>query len=105
VYFWGSQKADHVTQIDIEGAMANMPSLHEPPKDVLLEQARKLVEDQDQISASFLQRKLQVGYPRAARLKELLDNERQAEEREGPPEPPESEHGGEIDGNSGGNIT
>ena len=86
VYFWGSQKAEQVTQINIEATMANMPGLHEPPKDALLEQARKLVEDQDQISASFLQRKLQVGYPRAARLKELLDNERMAEESEGPPE-------------------
>ncbi|HXY74521.1 MAG TPA: FtsK/SpoIIIE domain-containing protein, partial [Dehalococcoidales bacterium] len=105
VYFWGSQKAEHLSQIDIEAAMANMPSIHEPPKDALLDQARKLVEDQDQISASFLQRKLQVGYPRAARLKELLDNERQAEEREGPPEQTadEPDEAGEKPGDDSGN--
>lgn len=77
VFFWGSQKAEEPTQIKIE-AVATTPAsgVHGPPKDALMESARKLTESQEQISASFLQRKLQIGYPRAARLKELLDDER-----------------------------
>ncbi len=93
VYFWGSQKAEMVTEIKIEPVTgAAIPGSHIPPKDVLMEQARKLVENQEQISASFLQRKLQIGYPRAARLKELLDEERtRQQEKPTPPEPPEEE--------------
>jgi S-DNA-T family DNA segregation ATPase FtsK/SpoIIIE len=93
VYFWGSQKAENVTEIKIEPiAGASIPGVHAPPKDPLMEQARKLVQDQTQISASFLQRKLQIGYPRAARLKELLDEERtQQQVKPPPPEPPDSE--------------
>ena len=53
-----------------------------------MEQARNLVKDQGQISSSFLQRKLQIGYPRAARLKELLDEERAGQSVKPPPEGP-----------------
>jgi S-DNA-T family DNA segregation ATPase FtsK/SpoIIIE len=88
VYFWGSQKAEELTQFKIEVAPGAAPAGREPPKDALMEPARKLVENQDQISASFLQRKLQIGYPRAARLKELLDEERAREQKEGPPPVP-----------------
>ncbi len=93
VYFWGSQKGENVTPIKIEAAApSNAPGAHQPPPDPLLEQARKLTETHDQVSASFLQRKLQVGYPRAARLKELLDAERGITDdepvEETPPAPP-----------------
>ena len=93
VYFWGSQKAEMVTQFKIESVPgAAVPGTHEPPKDPLMEQARNLVKNQEQISASFLQRKLQIGYPRAARLKELLDEERGRETGKPPPEePPQSD--------------
>jgi DNA segregation ATPase FtsK/SpoIIIE-like protein len=41
-----------------------------------MEEARKIAQEHGgQISTSFLQRRLQIGYPRAARLKELLDEE------------------------------
>jgi len=95
VYFWGSQKAEMVTEIKIEPVTgAAMPGTHLPPKDVLMEQARKLVENQEQISASYLQRKLQIGYPRAARLKELLDEERtRQQEQPPPPQAPPTESG------------
>jgi S-DNA-T family DNA segregation ATPase FtsK/SpoIIIE len=67
-----------------------VPGSHEPPKDALLEEARKIAEDHGgQISTSFLQRKLQIGYPRAARLKELLDEEFSKENQEGPLPPSE----------------
>lgn len=93
VYFWGSQKAEMVTEIKIEPVAGTIPGVHPPPKDVLMEQARKLVQDQEQISASFLQRKLQIGYPRAARLKELLDEERTRQQEQPPPEPPNTSSG------------
>ena len=65
---------------------STVPGSHEPPKDALLEEARKIAEEHGgQISTSFLQRKLQIGYPRAARLKELLDEELEKEGKEGPP--------------------
>lgn len=99
VYFWGSQKAEQLTQFKIEAVASPVPGSHEPPKDMLLDQARKLVADHEQISASFLQRKLQIGYPRAARLKDLLDEERQREqEKPPPPESPPSEAGGSGSG-------
>ena len=89
VYFWGSQKAEMVTEIKIEPvAGTTVPGVHAPPKDPLMEQARKLVQDQEQISASFLQRKLQIGYPRAARLKELIDEERSRQQPKPPSEEP-----------------
>ena len=53
------------------------------PEDPLLEEVRKLAEQHQNISASFLQRHLRIGYPRAARLME----EFQAEAGEGEEEP------------------
>jgi DNA segregation ATPase FtsK/SpoIIIE, S-DNA-T family len=86
VYFWGSQKAEELSQIKIEAVPASaVPGSHEPPKDPLLETARKLSAEHEQISTSYLQRKLQVGYPRAARLKELLDEERETAEKTNTP--------------------
>jgi len=75
VFFWGGQKVEELTQIKIEPISSVVTGGREPPKDPLLEQARKLADGHDQVSTSFLQRKLQIGYPRAARLKELLDEE------------------------------
>ena len=48
-----------------------------------MEEARKIAKEHGgQISTSFLQRRLQIGYPRAARLKELLDEEFEKEEKQ-----------------------
>ena len=53
-----------------------------------MEEARKIAKEHDgQISTSFLQRRLQIGYPRAARLKELLDEEFEKEEKQTAPPP------------------
>jgi S-DNA-T family DNA segregation ATPase FtsK/SpoIIIE len=43
------------------------------PRDPLLEQAKELARQYSDVSTSFLQRKLHIGYPRAARLKDQLD--------------------------------
>ena len=90
VYFWSSQNFAEVTPLKIEAApVSSVPGSHEPPKDALMEDARKIAaEHGGQISTSFLQRKLQIGYPRAARLKELLDEELEKEGKQ-PPSPPE----------------
>jgi S-DNA-T family DNA segregation ATPase FtsK/SpoIIIE len=87
VFFWSSQQVQEVSPLKIEAMPAsNIPGTHQQPKDTLLEEARKIAEEHDgQISTSFLQRRLQIGYPRAARLKELLDEEFEKETKEGPP--------------------
>lgn len=44
-------------------------------EDELFDQAVVLVQDYDRVSTSFLQRKLRIGFPRAARLMEILEEE------------------------------
>jgi len=48
-------------------------SLDPDPDDDLLERATELVRDRDNASASFLQRQMRIGYPRAARLMDELE--------------------------------
>jgi len=43
--------------------------------DELFDEAVELIRDYDRVSTSFLQRKLRIGFPRAARLMELLEEE------------------------------
>ncbi len=76
VYFWGSQQNDASAPMRIEEALqASAARGREVPKDALLAEALQLAHEHDEISTSFLQRRLQIGYPRAARLKEQLDEE------------------------------
>ncbi|MCS6801079.1 MAG: DNA translocase FtsK [Chloroflexota bacterium] len=65
--------------------LVNLPEelLDEGERDPLLEEARRLVEEHGRVSASFLQRRLRIGYNRAARLLDAL-------EEEGTLEPPDS---------------
>jgi len=44
-------------------------------KDELLEEAKNLLKDKDAASASFLQRRLQIGYARACRIIDELERE------------------------------
>ncbi|HEX76198.1 MAG TPA: DNA translocase FtsK, partial [Dehalococcoidia bacterium] len=83
VYFWASQKIEELAPLKIEESLQAPSSSRRRGlvKDPLLEAAKKLAEEHEHISTSFLQRRLQIGYPRAARLKEQLDEEMaQAEE-------------------------
>jgi len=59
----------------MEMLIANTPdgTIGGHPRDTLLEQAVQLSKEYSDVSTSFLQRKLHIGYPRAARLKEQLD--------------------------------
>ncbi len=77
VYFWGSQRREEAPSLKIEelvpsGIAARKGNL---PEDSLLETARQLAREHPHISTSYLQRKLRIGYPRAARLMEQLDEE------------------------------
>ncbi|KPK20915.1 MAG: cell division protein FtsK, partial [Dehalococcoidia bacterium SG8_51_3] len=77
VYFWNSQKEQTAAPIKIE-EVAPTPALggrSGQQEDPLMDSARELMEQHDNISTSFLQRKLHIGYPRAARIMEQLEEE------------------------------
>jgi len=85
VYFWGSQREISVSTVDFD-AVTEGPlgeQLTGPP-DPLLGEAKQLAQEYKHLSTSFLQRRLRIGYPRAARLMEALQQAGLAEE--GPPE-------------------
>ncbi len=74
VYFWGSQKGEEPAQLKIEELL---PSTRRGgfPTDPLLDAAKQLAQEHKHISTSFLQRRLHIGYPRAARIMEQLEEE------------------------------
>ncbi len=76
VYFWGSQKPEEVSLLKVEELVPSQPPRKGVyPEDSLLPAARQLAKDHPRISTSYLQRKLRIGYPRAARLMEQLEEE------------------------------
>jgi len=80
VYFWGNQhmmEANYVDFDDVAAAVTLSQKIASAP-DPLLEEARRLAQEHEHISTSFLQRRLHVGYPRAARLMESLEQEESA---------------------------
>ncbi len=90
VQFWAGQRRQEKAIVDlqeIEGGEGQKV----PAVDPMLIEARKLAAEHAQISASFLQRKLRIGYPRAARIMEELESEAEMQEQQPPPKPPEPE--------------
>ncbi len=75
VYFWGSQQKGEPDRLKMETLVATTPAgtIGGHPRDPLLEQARELARQYENVSTSFLQRRLHIGYPRAARLMEQLE--------------------------------
>ena len=75
VYFWGNQRSMETTSVDFNELTEYLTSSHKlaVPPDSLLEEAMRLAQEYKHISASFLQRRLRIGYPRAARLMETLE--------------------------------
>ena len=75
VYFWGNQR-QMTGSINFD-ELAELASLSQRMAlpDSLLEEARRLAQEHKHISTSFLQRRLRIGYPRAARLMETLKQE------------------------------
>lgn len=81
VYFWGSQQREEAAQLKIEELIPSGVATRKGgfPEDPLLDAAKQLVQQHKQISTSFLQRKLHIGYPRAARIMEQLEEEDKGE--------------------------
>ncbi len=77
VDFWARQRRPAPTFIDLgEGGQAPVGGrMISYPQDSLLEEAKRLAQEHEHISTSFLQRRLRIGYPRAARLMEALQQE------------------------------
>ncbi|MDD5401896.1 MAG: DNA translocase FtsK, partial [Dehalococcoidales bacterium] len=79
VYFWGTQKQEQAATLNLDELASLEPSAKiqetTAPSDPLIAAARKLAEEHGNISTSFLQRKLHIGYPRAARIMEQLQEE------------------------------
>ncbi|RJQ39703.1 MAG: DNA translocase FtsK [Dehalococcoidia bacterium] len=74
VFFWSNQRPQAPPSLQIDDlAMTARPESQ--PEDALLEAARQLAREHQQVSASFLQRRLRIGYPRAARIMEQLEEE------------------------------
>ena len=77
VYFWNSQKKDETMPLNV-AEIATAPAFikkESQPVDPLMDAVRQLANEHEQLSASFLQRKLGIGYPRAARLYDQLKEE------------------------------
>lgn len=76
VYFWNNQRKEEASQLTLDDLVAaDAAIVDKPPADPLLEEARRMLDEHDHISASFLQRQLRIGYPRAARIMEQLEAE------------------------------
>jgi len=84
VYFWGSQRREEAAQPKVEELVLAPTTARKGgfPEDPLLAAARQLAQEHKHISTSFLQRRLRIGYPRAARIMEQLEEEGDKEEGE-----------------------
>ena len=88
VYFWGNQQRKEATSLEVgELTPLSMAGKRSVPQDPLLEAARQLAKEHKHISTSFLQRRLGIGYPRAARIMEQLQEEEKAKGEEGSKQP------------------
>ncbi len=75
VYFWNSQQREEAIPLKVEEITAAGTGRGVFPEDPLLDAARQLAQEHSHISTSYLQRRLHIGYPRAARLMEQLEEE------------------------------
>jgi S-DNA-T family DNA segregation ATPase FtsK/SpoIIIE len=75
VQYWSEQ----VDQVGAEGEEAPLPwsdlEVEEEAEDDMLQPAIDLARGRDTISISFLQRRLRIGYPRAARLVDMMEDQ------------------------------
>ncbi len=75
VEFWRKQRRIERETVKFEEAAPFETGGKQEVDDPLMENARQLALDFDKVSASFLQRRLHIGYPRAARIYEQLQAE------------------------------
>jgi S-DNA-T family DNA segregation ATPase FtsK/SpoIIIE len=74
VNFWGNQRRPDAVPVSFEDVV-QPGAAKRGTEDALLETARQLARDHNGVSTSYLQRKLRIGYPRAARIAEQLKEE------------------------------
>lgn len=64
----------------VEDFIRSIPSpidyIPEPRDEDLFEEAKKVVMEYDKVSASLLQRRLSIGYARAAKIMDILENKK-----------------------------
>ena len=77
VRFWTDDRFRHVRPEVADHLLQEVKGISdvEEEEDPLLEQARELAQEHSRISTSLLQRRLHIGYPRAARLIDQLEAE------------------------------
>ncbi len=77
VNFWRSQEPVAPAVMDITSAAAApwQEQEAETPEDPLLEEAKRVVQQAGHASVSLLQRKLRIGYARAARLIDIMESQ------------------------------
>lgn len=77
VYFWGNQGSTDTNLINFDeiGEPVTLSQKIASGPDPLMIEVTRLAQQHEHISASFLQRRLHIGYPRAARLIDILEKE------------------------------
>ena len=104
VYFWNNQRRD-TPSLKIESVAAGPVGKGSPgtgrsltptpTEDPLMEEARMVAADHPQYSASYLQRKLRIGFNRAANIAEKLQQEGYGREKPGYGRPSDEDGDGE----------
>tara|TARA_B110000261_G_C12777262_1_gene234952 strand:- start:30 stop:533 length:504 start_codon:yes stop_codon:yes gene_type:complete len=64
---------DYIDEITISKKMDSDETIHEGETDELYNQALDIIKSEGKASTSFLQRKLQIGYNRAARIIDMME--------------------------------
>jgi S-DNA-T family DNA segregation ATPase FtsK/SpoIIIE len=77
VYFWGNQYRPGVSSINFDeiSELTSSGQRFIASEDPLFEEVRNMAKEHEHLSISFLQRRLRIGYPRAARLMDALQQE------------------------------
>ena len=80
--YWRKQSGPHLPEFNLEPEVAESGSgdvsngsAGGGPRDAMLDKAIELASSHSQLSTSLLQRRLRIGYPRAARLMDQLEDE------------------------------
>ena len=102
--FWRQQRTGAPATVDdtVAQAFASLPAEEMKDEDPLLATGRRLAREYSHLSTSLLQRRLHIGYPRAARIMDLLEEEGTIVSRE-QDKTIEIPQGGEYIGDENGN--
>ena len=73
--FWMQPQGVPAAEDSAAQSFASLPAEEDADEDALLPAARRLVKDTSHVSTSLIQRRLHVGYPRAARIMDALEKE------------------------------